>query len=216
MLKSLLFGVVVLALSAFGAAKLGRFERPGAAAEELRFFPSGRLLEFVSVGHPTLLADLAWLSAIQYYGKHHTGDRNYPLAEHLFDVTTRIDPRFRSAYIFGGLVMADEAGDLEAARRIFVRATRSNPGDWILAFHRGFIEYMRGDRSAGAVLMARAAAMPGAEPYVSRMAAYACSRVGRAELAVRLWEEMAMSSDPAMRALAEDRLRALGAPAGTR
>ncbi len=213
MYKSLLAGVLLVALSGLGAAKLGRLDRPGSAAGELRFFPSGRLLDFTSLGHRTLLADFTWLSAIQYYGKHHMGDRMYPLAEHLFEVTTRIDPQFRSAYIFGGLVMADEAGDLDAARRFFVRGTRSNPEDWILAFHRGFIEYMRGDRSVGALLMARASKMPGAEAYASRMAAYACSRVGRTELALRLWEEMSASGDPATRALAEERLRALRAPA---
>jgi len=61
--------------------------------------------------------------------------------------------------------------------------------------------------------MARASKMPGAEAYAARMAASACSRVGRTELALRLWEEMSASGDPATRALAEERLRALRAPA---
>jgi pentatricopeptide repeat protein len=216
MWRNLVVAVILLLLAGYGSARLEDVNAKGFEKEELPFFPSGRLLDFVSMGHRTLLADLTWLSAIQYYGKHHIGDRAYPLAEHLFDVTTRVDPQFRSAYIFGGLVMADEAGDLDAARRFFVRGTRSNPEDWILAFHRGFIEYMRGDRLVGALQMTRASRMPGAEGYASRMAAYACSRVGRTELALRLWEEMSVSEDPALRALAEERLRGLRAPAESR
>jgi hypothetical protein len=212
----LLLAVLLVAAAAYGSGRLERSGQRVVPDEELCFFPSGRLLDFLCMGHRTLVADLTWLSAIQYYGKHHMGDRQYPLARHLFEVTTRIDPQFRGSYIFGALVLADEAGDLEAARRFLTEGVRSNPGDWTLAFQRGFIEYMRGDRSTGALLMVRASRMPDAASYASRLAAFACSRVGRNELAARLWEEMAAGEDPALRALAEERLRDLRAPRGQR
>jgi hypothetical protein len=163
-------------------------------------------------------ADLAWLQAIQYYGKHHMEDRSYPMARHLFEVTTRLDPRFRNAYIFGGWVLGEEAGEMEAARALFDRGRRAIPEDWMLAFQRGFLESMRGDPSRGALQMARAAGMKGAPRYAARVAAYACSRAGRAELAIRLWEEMTMDPDPAIRALAQERLRTIrsSAPGSTR
>ncbi len=207
----LFLAVLLVAAASYGSGRLERSGQRDAQDGELRFFPSGRLLDFLCMGHRTLVADLTWLSAIQYYGKHHMGDRQYPLARHLFEVTTRIDPQFRGPYIFGALVLADEAGDLDGARRVLTEGVRSNPRDWTLAFQRGFIEYMRGDRSTGALLMARASRMPEAAPYASRLAAFACSRVGRNELAARLWEEMAAGEDPALRALAEERLRDLRA-----
>ena len=179
------------------------------ADPELPFFPSGRLLDAVSLGQPTAGADLAWLTAIQYYGKHHLGDQRYPLAAHLFDVTTRLDPAFRNAYIFGALVLGEEAGDMDAARELLTRGIAANPDDWMIAFQRGFLEYMHGDGRIGATEMGVSAQMPGAPPYTARLAAHACARVGRAELAARLWEEMARSTDPATRALANERLRAL-------
>jgi hypothetical protein len=199
-------GFVLLALAGTAGVAL---ERSGGtrASEELAFFPSGRLLPTLSLGHPTLLADATWLSAIQYYGKHHLGDRRYPLAEHLFDVTTRLDPQFRNAYIFAGFVLGEDAGDMDAARRVLTRGMAANPGDWMVAFQRGFLEYMCGDRPTGAAYMDRASRMPGAPPYTRRLAANACLRTGRHELAVRLWEEIAWESeDEALRELARRKL----------
>lgn len=211
MIRFLSAALLLVCLAGMTGAHLASIQKPWDEGGEFPFFPSGRLLDFLSLGHRTLLADLAWLSAIQYYGKHHMGDHAYPLAEHMFDVATRVDPRFRSAYLFGGLILAEEEGDMDAARRVFARGVRENPEDWILAFQRGFIEYMRGDGSTGALWMERASRMPGAAPYASRLAAFACARVGRTELAIRLWEEMAEEGDPALRAVADERLRDLRA-----
>jgi hypothetical protein len=214
--RFLIAAALLLLLAGLGAIRLDGLDRPDDVGGELHAFPSGRLLDFLSLGHRTLLADLTWLAAIQYYGRHHMGDRTYPLARHLFAVTTQVDPRFRGAYLFGGLVLADEVGDLASARAFLTEGVRANPEDWILAFQRGFIEYMRGDRSVGAAQMVRASRMAGAAPYASRLAAHAAARVGRVELAIRLWEELAGSPDPALRALAEERLRDLRAVGGSR
>jgi hypothetical protein len=209
----------LLALVAAGAVGDRIAGDPGSASEEeLPFFPSGRVLGFVSLGQPTAAADLAWCAAIQYYGKHHLGDRRYPLAGHLFDVTTRLDPRFQSAYAFGALVLGEEAGDMSGARALLARGIAADPKNWMLPFHRGFLEYMHGDPVIGAVEMQRASAIQGAPPYAGRLAAHACGKVGKRELAVRLWEAMAKSPDPGQRALAEERLRDLrgGVPPGSR
>ncbi len=184
--------------------------RPAGTVDELPLFPSGKLLEAMPTGWRTTASDLAWLQAIQYYGKHHLEDRTYPMARHLFGVTTRLDPQFRNAYIFGGWVLGEEVGDMDAARALFDRGRRAIPNDWMLAFQRGFLESMRGDASRGALQMAHAAEMDGAPGYAARVAAFACTRAGRAELAIRLWEEIARDPDPAIRAVARERLRAIG------
>ncbi len=175
----------------------------------MALFPSGRLLGILSLGHRTLAADLAWLESIQYYGRHRLGDRRYPLAEHLFRVTTDLDPRFRNAYIFGGLVLGDDAASLPAARALFARGARENPLDWQIPFHHGFLEYLRGDLETGAIEMERASRRPGAAPYAARMAAHAFAKVGRRELAVRLWQEIAVGEDESLREVARRRLQEL-------
>lgn len=211
-IAALLVASVALACSGMLSSHLARTVPPAPGGDsELPFFPSGRFLDLLSLGQPTAIADIAWVEAIQYYGKHHLEDRRYPLAAHLFDVTTRCDPRFRSAYVFGALVLGEEAGDMEEARRLLSRGIAANPNDWMLPFQRGFLEYMHGDPEVGAIEMSRASRMDEAPAYTARLAAHACARVGQRELAMRLWEEMARSGDAATRALAEDRLRALRA-----
>lgn len=211
---SVLTALVSIAIAGAVSGNLERARDRDGAEEELRFFPSGRFLEMASLGFAHAAADLTWLSAVQYYGKHHMTDRDYPLAKHLFEVTTRLDPRFRTAYIFGGLVLSDDMRDLHGARSLMGAGARANPGDWRIEFHRGFMETTRGDRSLGAVQMERASRMPGAAPYTKRLAAYALSRTGQRDAAVRLWRELAEDPDPAIRAIAEQRLRDLleGAP----
>lgn len=205
-----LSAILCILLAGAAGQKLQVSATPPDDGVELAFFPSGRLLEFLSLGQGTLLADIAWLSAIQYYGKHHLTDRRYPLASHLFSTATRIDPGFRNAYILGGLVLADDAGDLPAARGILMRGVERNPSDWMLAFQRGFVEYLHGDPAEGAAWMARASRMPAAPAYTLRLAAAASARTGRIELAVELWEMVAReSNDPGMRRLAEQKLKDL-------
>ncbi len=187
-------------------------------AAELDLYPSGLYLDLVAFGQPTLLADIAWLQAIQYYGKHRLTDRRYPLAGHLFDVITDLDPSFVTAYIFGALVLEEETGDLGAPRNLFQKGIRANPGDWRVSFHSGFLEYLRGDTGVGAGEMAVASRLPGAPPFAARLAAHAHSRAGSLEQAIRLWKQIAReSTDPAIRALAEDRVWELrGRRAGRR
>lgn len=174
--------------------------------DELRLFPSGKFLEIASLGFVHATADLAWLAAVQYFGKHHMTDRDYPMARHLFEVTTRLDPQFKTAYIFGGLVLSDDVGDLDAARRLMSAGAGANPSDWRIEFHRGFMETTRGDRRLGAAQMHRASRMQGAAPYTKRLAAHALSRTGQRDLAIHLWEELGRDPDPAIRAIAEQRL----------
>jgi hypothetical protein len=181
-------------------------------ASELPLFPSGRALALFSFGQPTLLADVAWLQAIQYYGKHRLEDRRYPLAAHLFDVTVRCDPSFRMAYIFGSLVLEEATGGLASSRDLLRRGQGANPEEWSLVFHRGFLEYLRGDPLAGAREMDRAGRMANAPSYVVRLAAHAYLRAGERDRAEDLWEMIERESeDEGMRELARDRLREIRA-----
>lgn len=207
MTRAILAALVAISAAAWSSQNLQDAATDLDDGAELRLFPSGRLVNCLTLGQPTLLADIAWLQAIQYYGKHRLEDRRYPLAEHLFNVVTTIDPHFRNAYIFGALVLEDETGSLEKSRDLFARGMRANPNDWTIAFHKGFLEYLRGDMAIGAAEMDRAAGLPDSPPYVRRMAAHAYGQTGREEMASKIWEEIARESrDPAMRALAEQRL----------
>lgn len=177
---------------------------------ELALFPSGRWLQELSLGHPQLLADVAWLEAIQYYGKHRQTDRRYPLSPHLFSILTEADPQFESAYLFAALVMS-EGGFLEDAERLLQRGVDRNPDSWKLRFELGFFQYVAlKDYRAAAENFYNAAQLEGAAPYAHRFAAAAYEKAGDPQTAKVLWSLLAESTDnEEVRRMAAERLAEL-------
>jgi tetratricopeptide (TPR) repeat protein len=177
------------------------------ADRELMYFPSGRFLRALSLGNRTMMADLVWLRGLQYYGHHRLTDQRYDHVGHIFDVTTRLDPYFINAYIFGGLVLAAEGGDVDGALEFMKRGLCHNPDSYLLAFEIGFLYHVeRRDYARAAYFYRRALRAPGCPDHVRRFAAFACERVELNEEALELWQEMmSTSTHPALRQLAEQR-----------
>ncbi len=212
---SLALGAGAAALLATATPLAARFadSRPALAdRSELDLFPSGRFLREVSLGHAQLAADLGWLTAIQYYGKHRMTDRRYPLAPHLFATITDADPHFENAYFFGSLVLAD-GGFREQAERLLRRGAERNPDSWQLRFELGFFHYVvKKVPAQAAAEFAAAAEIPGAPEYVRSFAAVAFQRSGDVAMARRLWQLIARESqNEEIRRMAEERIAALEA-----
>ena len=203
-----------VALASRAAGEFSRQRAPVGDPAELALFPSGRWLNEMSLGHPHLLADAAWVTAIQYYGKHRQTDRRYPLAPQLFEVITEADPSFRNAYLFGALVAAED-GNPKAAEALLRRGVERNPRSWELQFEFGFFFYVyRRSGPEAARAFQRAAALPGAPEYVARFAAAAWEQAGQPDFARLLWERIARQTDnPEVARIAAERLAALGAGA---
>jgi hypothetical protein len=193
---ALVLGAGTLIVAAIPCAEqLAASRRELRDSSELALFPSGRFLREASLGHAQLAADIGWLTAIQYYGKHRRADRHYPLAPHLFATITDADPQFENAYFFGSLVLA-EGGFREQAERLLRRGAERNPHSWGLRFELGFYQYVieKSYGEAAAAFMA-AAQIPGAPEYVRRFAAAAHQRSGDAATARLLWDLIARESD---------------------
>ncbi|MCK4303316.1 MAG: hypothetical protein KAY24_03680 [Candidatus Eisenbacteria sp.] len=211
-------GTLVLALGACLSIVLAAVVRAEFAASksrvrdetEMTLFPSGRFLREMSLGHRHLVADLGWLAAIQYYGKHRMTDRRYEMAPHLFSVITEADTAFENAYLFGALVLA-EAHLLDDGARMLKEGVARNPESWFLNFELGFYHYIFMRRwEAAAAAFAAAAELPGAPEYARRFAAAAYEKTGDEETARKLWEIIATQSDnQEIRRMAEERLESL-------
>jgi tetratricopeptide (TPR) repeat protein len=211
-------GAALALLSAASALPVPAPRTALTVQEELLFFPSGTLLRPASLGYETLAADLCWLRAIQYYGRHRLTDRVYTGADHVFSVIARLDPHFVSNYIFGAIVLAQDAGDPDASLALLDRGMHATPGAWEIPFEAGFIEYLiRRDVAAAAPHFRRAAAYADDPDLARRFAAWSAYRAGDVDAAVRLWRDMAETSDNAtVRATAENYLRRLHQEGGGR
>jgi len=182
---------------------------------ELSIFPSGRNLPLLRWGHGPMAADMAWLRAIQYYGEHRRGDRAYPYAGHLFETMTGLDPHFEQAYVFGALVLSEDAGQPEAGEALLTRGMAALPESWWLRFERGFLRFVYLDDPAGAAGdFQTASAMAGAPDWVCRFAAWSHEKAGHRDEARGMWEEIEMETDnEVIRDIARRALDRLDSPA---
>jgi tetratricopeptide (TPR) repeat protein len=211
-------GLAAVGLLLAGACHLGgALERSRRVADdraELTYFPSGPGARAATLGRARLAADLCWLEAIQYYGKHRGSDRKYGYAETLFRTLTDLDPGFENAYVFGALVLHGDCHAPAAAYALLEKGIGHNPASWRLVFEHGFLAYLESKDSQVAVeYLSRAARLPDAPPWVSRLAAFAAGRAGDRELSMEMWRRVLESSEnDEIRRIARRELRALGAP----
>lgn len=211
-------GLVAVGLLLAGAQRLGAaLERVRTSAvdpAELTYFPTGPWVRVAALGRARLAADLCWLEAIQYYGKHRRADHRYDYAETLFRTLSDLDPTFENAYVFGALVLHGDANAPAAAFDLLEKGIVANSSSWRLAFERGFLAYLQSKDSRVAVeYLSRAARLPDAPPWVGRLAAFAATKAGDRELSLEMWRRVLENSEnDEVRRMARARLRELDAP----
>ncbi len=179
------------------------FVAPAAAArrtgttfeQELAFYPSGRMLRQAACGFQSVLADLLWLRAIQYYGEHRKTDLVFEKAAHVFRVLTDLDPGFVEAYRFGALVVVEDARDPASGFEILRKGIRENPGSWELPFDLGFHHFQRGEYGRAASYFRRAYSLHPENEQVARFAAHAEKRRGGLDSSEEMWKEILQTTE---------------------
>ena len=193
---------------ATSARELERLEPARLRSAELLYLPNGRYLRALSLGHASLLADLIYLWAIQYYSEYGTQDR-FRYVRHVFgDVIAELDPHYIDAYWLGAMILTVEAHDLPGGLALLDRGIERNPDRWILPYLAAWECHMASRPDCAARYFERAASVPGAPPVARRMHAALLARTGALEEALRLW--VGIFEDPAAdelsRAIAEKKI----------
>lgn len=205
--------IAVAASTGFAGARLQRLAARDRSTEvELLYLPNGRHLRLMSLGHAPLVADMLYLWAIQYYANYQRVDRSRYI-EHVFaNVITELDPHYLDPYWLGSMILAVEAGDLEAALRLLEKGLQKNPRQWVFPYLAAWECYRAQQFERAAAYFDRAAAVPGAPPRLLRMRAGMALRGGGSREALRDWVEVHADprSDAATRAIAERQIRDLG------
>jgi hypothetical protein len=85
----------------------------------------------------------------------------------LLDRVTTVDPHFVFPYIFGGLYVLMDTGDLEDAEALLKKGLRQNPDSWQIPFYLGWVSWAyRGDPAKSREYMIQAVGKPGCATYV--------------------------------------------------
>jgi len=172
---------------------------------EVLYMPSGEFLEQASLGYRNLVADLLWFRTVQYYGGWIKDENDLSLFSHLIEVVTELDPQFIFAYTFGALIISQDIGYYAGGIEVLKKGMWNNPDNWWIPFEIGFIYYVDAQDYANAERYFNLASrLPGADEIAKRFAAFAAKRSGDLEASLRMWEDLARTSDnPDIRMIAE-------------
>lgn len=184
------------------------------AAEEMLYLADGAAVKRLALGYDSLLADLYWMRAIQYFGAKaidireakETGTVEMRLLYPLLDVTTTLDPKYIPPYRLGAYFLF-HAEEQERAFELLRKGIRNNPNNVRLYQDLAFFEWNAGNCDEAARLYIEGAKLPHAPRWLASMSAVVLAECGKRDFAVQMLRGMLESTDnPRMRADFERRL----------
>ncbi|MGB8953365.1 MAG: hypothetical protein WCC06_11955 [Candidatus Aminicenantales bacterium] len=121
--------------------KMEHIPRQKIPGSSIIYIPSGKYLKLAAFGYSSLLADLVFLWAIQYYGDYSIPDR-FRYFEHIFMIISELDPRYIDSYQVGALIALYDAKDVHLALKLFDLGLAKNPDMWIFPLEAGHYAQM--------------------------------------------------------------------------
>jgi hypothetical protein len=186
-------------------------------SEEL-MLRSPSVVRNMSLGYDSLLADIYWTRAVQYYGSRAgADDAKFDLLWPLLDIATTLDSKLIVAYRFGAIFLSEPppagAGRADLAIELVKRGIAENPDNWYLSGDLGFLYYWRmKDYPAASAAYLQGSKIPNAPSWLKIMAALIAEKGGAPQTSRMIWTEIYESTrDKTVRNRAMETLRGLRA-----
>lgn len=124
------------------------------AQQEFSYLPSTEQVRLLSLGHTETVASLMWVRGLIYFGSSLMNGNNSVWMEHLIDLITTADPKFKQAYHFAATAI--QAKNLtKVGLKIQARGVQEFPNDWQLALYYAMNKIDKdGDYEAASKIMA--------------------------------------------------------------
>jgi len=187
---------VLFILIAMLQAKIDASSRSYADESEDLLLQSGRGVQRMSLGYDSLVADIYWTRAVQYYGARAGVDgAQFGLLWPLLDIATTLDPKLIVAYRFGAVFLSEPrpggADRSDLAIQLVKKGMAANPDNWYLVGDLGFLYYWRmHDYAAAAQVYMDGSKIPDAPSWMKIMAALIAQRGGSIETSRMIWTEI--------------------------
>jgi hypothetical protein len=201
--------ILFISLALFAGIKLktdaiGRYQVPGSS---IIYIPSGKSLKYVTFGYHSLLADLIYLWAIQYFSDQEIWER-FDYLDHIFSIIAELDPQYLDPYEIGALIAVYDAKDLNLALTILDRGIEKNPAQWIMPLQAGhFAQMFAKNFGVAQKYYKMAMEIEGAPAIARRLYANAAFRISDYKTAWQNWLEIYESAtDPRVVKIASNHL----------
>jgi tetratricopeptide (TPR) repeat protein len=166
--------------------KIPRKKIPGAS---VIYIPSGKFLKYATLGYSSIVADLVYLWAIQYYSTYTIVDR-FQYLMHIFSIIAELDPTYTDPYEIGALIAAHEAKDLNLAYQILDLGLAKNPDQWFFPFQAGHFAQLAKDFETARKYYEKTMKIPGSPDFVKRLYAAASYKIMDLKTAWEIWLEV--------------------------
>jgi len=163
----------------------------------------------LSFGFRNLLADIAWLEAVQAAGPKRMSRGDYDRLDALLKITGSLDPRFDVPYFLGAMILGESPAHVRSALEALERGKNNHPDKWLFPFYIGYIRYFSlGDPVEGGKALEEAARIPGSPPYLPLLASRMLTEGREPETALALLQGILLQeTDPARIRVLESRIR---------
>ena len=119
---------------------------PPGINNELQFIPEQSVIEFLSLNHRGLAADLMFIQVLLHSGsltwKPDRFQFNNEWSYQMIDLVTELDPKYYGAYLFSGMGLLHNRDDVLRATEIIQKGMAVFPDSWELPFWIGFNAYL--------------------------------------------------------------------------
>jgi tetratricopeptide (TPR) repeat protein len=202
-------GVILLALAAVAGFKVmldgaERVKIPGAG---IVYLPSGPAVKAATFGFPAVMADIAYVWAIQYYGNTAIPERARNF-NRIFSVIADLDPRWTDPYLTAALIAHYDFQDPELALKAYDDGAARNPDEWIFPFEAGhYCQMYLKDYARAKAYFQKAAAIPGVPDVARRLFANAAFKTMDYQTSWETWKEVyETATDPQIKKIASNHL----------
>jgi hypothetical protein len=209
MKKATILLILLVTLVLFAGLKLKtdtvtRYQVPGSS---IIYIPSGKSLKYVTFGYHSLMADLVYLWAIQYFSDQTIWER-FDYLDHIFGIIAELDPQYLDPYEIGALIAVYDAKDLNLALTILDRGIEKNPTEWIMPLQAGhFAQMFAKNFEVAQKYYKMTVEIEGAPEIAQRLYANAAFRISDYKTAWQNWHEIYESAtDPRVIKIASNHL----------
>ena len=188
--------------------------RTRAFDDELLYLPSEKILDHLTAGMDSLIADVLWIKCLHYTAKHFKGDGKFVWLNHMFNLITTLDPYFVAPYRYGGIFLATLKADDDASIKLLEKGMVRNPDAWVLPYEIAMTWLLnRRDRPESPLQAARYLALAvetgKAPPFVADLAQGLQAAHNLNDIERAMWENSRNAGDPLLRDLADRKLTEL-------